>query len=66
MGVVDIMAFATLPALLVTRAMIVENLNAHLPHALQMAHKLVSAERLMNALQCTINPREKVCFPALH
>jgi hypothetical protein len=64
MGVVDVVAFATLPALMVTRAMTVEQLNSTFPYALQVAHKLLSAERLMNTLQCTIYPREKLPFCA--
>jgi hypothetical protein len=61
-GITDVIAFATLPALLVRRAELVDNLHQYLPEALRNAHKLVSAERLMNAAQCTIHPREKLPF----
>lgn len=57
----DFIAFTSLPAMLLARIELVQVLNYNLPETLRSAHRIVSAERLMNEAQCTIHPREKVC-----
>lgn len=58
----DIVAFASMPVLLLTRFFLVQDISTNLPGALRSSHKLVSAERLMNLLQCTVQPREKLLY----
>lgn len=60
MGTIDLVSFAAIPFLLTTRIFIVEALTQSLPDGLRAGHKLLNAERVMNLLQCTIHPREKV------
>jgi hypothetical protein len=45
-----------------TRASIVQQVQQELGHSLVKAHKMVSAEKLMNEVQCSIQPREKMSF----
>lgn len=59
-GVMDFIAFGTLPAMLLARVEMVQVLNFNMPETLRIAHRIISAERLMNEAQCTIHPREKV------
>ncbi|KAI1728143.1 hypothetical protein DdX_00299 [Ditylenchus destructor] len=61
-GSIDVIAFATLPALLIGRAELVEATRHHLSEVLRVSHKYLTAERLMNTVQCTIHPREKLPF----
>jgi hypothetical protein len=60
MGIIDLLSFTAIPILLTMRVYIVEALNATLAPGMLGAHKILSAERPMNILQCTILPREKV------
>lgn len=49
-------------SLLIARVELVTHISEFLPGSLLAAHHQLSAERLMNALQCTIYPREKLVF----
>jgi hypothetical protein len=60
MGIIDLLSFTAIPILLTMRVYIVEALNAALAPGMLGAHKILSTERVMNILQCTILPREKV------
>jgi hypothetical protein len=62
MGVIDLLSFSAIPFLLITRIFIVESLEQTLATGILGAHKLLSAERVMNVLQCTVYPRERLPF----
>ncbi|KAI6196503.1 hypothetical protein M3Y94_01117200 [Aphelenchoides besseyi] len=62
MGIIDLLSFAAVPVLLTTRIFIVQQLHAGLSHGMLNAHRIFSAERLMNILQCTILPRERLPY----
>jgi hypothetical protein len=62
MRIIDIIAFAALTALLLTRSLCVENFEPSLSTALISAQKLAPADRLMNTLQCSIHFRENLSF----
>lgn len=61
-GSIDVIAFSTLPLLFSARSELVDATRHHLPEVLKISHKFLTAERLMNAVQCTIHPREKLPF----
>jgi hypothetical protein len=54
MGIVDLLSFSAIPLLLTTRIFIVEALEQTLASGIRGAHKLMSAERVMNVLQCMV------------
>uniref|UniRef100_A0A7E4VZE4 Dendritic cell-specific transmembrane protein-like domain-containing protein n=1 Tax=Panagrellus redivivus TaxID=6233 RepID=A0A7E4VZE4_PANRE len=56
--IVDIVSFAFLPAMLGSRIVVAEMVRNGLRGALQTAHQLTSANRLMNTLVCSIHDRE--------
>lgn len=60
LAIIDLGMFSALPILLTLRIFIVEQLQSGFGAAMRMAHKITSAERVMNVLQCTVLPREKV------
>ncbi|CAK5088150.1 unnamed protein product [Meloidogyne enterolobii] len=59
-GVLDAFSFACLPFLFSTRACIIQRVKMHFGQALVEAHRIGSAEKLMNKAQCSILPREKL------
>ncbi|CAD5213498.1 unnamed protein product [Bursaphelenchus xylophilus] len=62
LAVLDLSMFAALPVLLTLRIFIVEKLHLGLAAAMRAGHKIMSAERVMNILQCTILPRERLPY----
>ncbi|CAD5209843.1 unnamed protein product [Bursaphelenchus okinawaensis] len=62
LAVLDLSMFAALPLLLTCRIFIVEKLHLGLAAAMRTGHKIMSAERVMNILQCTILPRERLPY----
>lgn len=61
-GLVDAISFGCLPPLFSARISIVQLVHEQLGRALEQAHKISSAEKLMNEAQCSIQPREKLPF----
>lgn len=61
-GFIDAISFGCLPFFFYTRASIVQRVQQRISHVLREAHKIVSAEKLMNDAQCSIQPREKLPF----
>ncbi|KAL3078757.1 hypothetical protein niasHS_014539 [Heterodera schachtii] len=61
-GLVDLVSFGCLPALFFARIAIVRRVQSELGLALEQAHRLNSAEALMNEIKCSIHPREKLPF----
>ncbi|KAL7071431.1 hypothetical protein ACQ4LE_009167 [Meloidogyne hapla] len=59
-GVLDAFSFGCLPFLFSTRACIIQRVKIQLGQALVEAHRISSAEKLMNEAQCSIQPREKL------
>uniref|UniRef100_A0AC34PZ36 Gustatory receptor n=1 Tax=Panagrolaimus sp. JU765 TaxID=591449 RepID=A0AC34PZ36_9BILA len=62
MRIIDIIAFGTIPIMLLNRQLVADNLQEHLQEALQTGHKLAPADKLMNTLICTIHYREGLPF----
>uniref|UniRef100_A0A183CBW2 G_PROTEIN_RECEP_F1_2 domain-containing protein n=1 Tax=Globodera pallida TaxID=36090 RepID=A0A183CBW2_GLOPA len=61
-GLIDLVSFGCLPALFFARVAIIRRVQSELGQALEQAHRLNSAEALMNEIKCTIHPREKLPF----
>ncbi|KAF7637210.1 hypothetical protein Mgra_00003386 [Meloidogyne graminicola] len=59
-GIFDAFSFGCLPFLFSTRGCIIQKIKLQLGQALVQAHKISSAEKLMNEAQCSVQPREKL------
>lgn len=60
--IIDIISYSALLSFLITRIDLILHINEFFPKALLNAHYQLSAEQLMNIIQCTIYPREKLLF----
>lgn len=60
MRFVDLLAFSTLPALLLARSILVHSIHAHLPEILLKMQALYFPNEITASLQCSMVPRENV------
>ncbi|MFH4978713.1 hypothetical protein AB6A40_005422 [Gnathostoma spinigerum] len=60
MRIVDLMAFSSLPAILVARYILVQSIHIHLPGALMLANSIKSADELTDSLGCSVLIRENI------
>uniref|UniRef100_A0A914QIT8 Uncharacterized protein n=1 Tax=Panagrolaimus davidi TaxID=227884 RepID=A0A914QIT8_9BILA len=62
MKIIDFIAFASIPMMLLSRTFVAEAVRPTIRNALQTAHKIASADKLMNSLVCSIHYRENLPY----
>uniref|UniRef100_A0A914ZHG9 Uncharacterized protein n=1 Tax=Panagrolaimus superbus TaxID=310955 RepID=A0A914ZHG9_9BILA len=62
MKIIDFIAFASIPMMLLARTFVAEAVRPTIQGALQIAHKIASADKLMNSLVCSIHYRENLPY----
>jgi hypothetical protein len=62
MKIIDFIAFASIPMMLLARSFVAEAVRPTIQNALQTAHKIASADKLMNSLVCSIHYRENLPY----